>query len=86
MTLAQVVAELTPRQRELFRALEEHGGWASPADLGGTSGSHHTHTLRALVAKGIVEKTQTEVFRSGRYRARETVAPTARAQPTEERT
>jgi hypothetical protein len=32
------------------------GGWLTPMFCGGTDASHHSHTLRGLVARGLVEK------------------------------
>lgn len=79
MTFAQTLAALPSRQRELFRALQEHGDWARPLDLGGGDGSHHSKTLRTLVAKGLVDAERRAVGVTGGswlYRARESLAPT----------
>lgn len=49
---------MTPRQRELLRALCDVDGddFVRPMDVGGTDGSHHSKTLRQLVAKGYAER------------------------------
>lgn len=92
MTFAQAMLALPPRQRELFRVLEDYGGWATPVDVGGSNGSHHSKTLRTLAAKGLVDAewrsvdgtTPAPTYVRGRpgggswlYRTRETLAPAA---------
>ncbi len=51
---------LTDRQRDVLDSLCVFGGaareWARPMDIGAVDGSHHTETLRALIAKGLVER------------------------------
>jgi hypothetical protein len=51
---------LTAKQRDVLDALAVFGGrdraWARPMDIGAWDGSHHTSTLRALIAKKFVER------------------------------
>lgn len=53
---------LTARQLETLRELDyaNHGSsypkkWCTPLDLGASNDSHHSHTLAALAAKGLVQ-------------------------------
>lgn len=43
-------------QRDVLAALAHFDEWARPMDVGGTDGSHHTASLRALLKKGLVER------------------------------
>jgi len=43
-------------ERELALLLDVPTHWVRPMDLGGSNRSTHSATLRALVAKGYVEK------------------------------
>lgn len=75
MSVAAKLATLPERQRELFRQLETIGGWVKPKQLGGSDGTHHSKTLRTLVAHGLVDTMLTDGVRGARYyRARETIA------------
>lgn len=51
---------LSDRQADVVRSLRVFGGaareWARPMDIGARDGSHHTATLRRLIAKGAVER------------------------------
>ena len=49
---------LTARQLEVLQRLRDLDVWARPMDVGGTDCSHHSRTLRQLVAKGLVERAQ----------------------------
>ena len=55
-TLASLSAglrfDLSPETGEIAST---EGWWFRPQDVGGSSGSHHSQTLRRLVAKGWVE-------------------------------
>ena len=77
-TFAAVIAALPERQREVFRLLQVHGDWARPLDVGGSDASHHSKTLRTLVAKGLVDAMHRAVGMTGgswMFRARETLGP-----------
>lgn len=55
------MVSLPDRQIEMLRALEalprtNLSEWGTPLAMGGTDGSHHSATLRALVKKGLAEK------------------------------
>ena len=51
---------LSDRQRYVLDSLLVFGGaareWARPMDIGAQDASHHTETLRALIARGLVER------------------------------
>jgi hypothetical protein len=49
---------LTMRQRDVLSSLVDHprSTWLRPMDIGGRDGSHHSDTLRQLVAMGLVER------------------------------
>lgn len=51
---------ITPKQKDVLDTLAAWGGrdreWARPMDIGARDGSHHTATLRALIAKKLVER------------------------------
>ena len=51
---------ITPKQEDVLDSLAGFGGrkreWARPMDIGARDGSHHTATLRALIAKKLVER------------------------------
>lgn len=47
---------MTDRQLALLRQLVSDGGWLRPMDLGARDQSHHTTTLKQLIAKGYAER------------------------------
>lgn len=53
-------AVITAKQKDVLASLATYGGsareWARPMDIGARDGSHHTATLRALIAKKLVER------------------------------
>lgn len=65
-------AILSDRQRELLRWLDNVP--RTPMQLGGTDGSHHSATLRALVKKGYAEATGRVRGRRYGLRYRRTIA------------
>lgn len=47
---------LSSRQRSVLSSLAAYGDWARPMDVGAHDGSHHSGTLSALAARGLVDR------------------------------
>jgi len=55
---AKLPRALTMRERDVLSSLvhQPRSAWLRPMDVGGRDGSHHSATLRQLVAMGLVER------------------------------
>jgi hypothetical protein len=75
--------KLTDRQLEVLKSLAyaHKYGFVRPMDLGGTDASHHSHTLAALVRKGLAKRQARGGLFRGAWRYRITDAGLALLSP-----